>query len=229
MKNSSEEEKRVISLKAVELVKEGDVVGLGSGSTMAFVIEELGRLWKNGLRFTAVPSSLKTEALALSFGIPLLEIGKTSHIDITLDGADEFTEQLHLIKGGGGSLFREKIIASLSQRNVILTDSSKKVNQLGNYKVPVEVSPHACELVRNSLTRLKGLPTIRIYKTQPFATDNGNYIFDVDFGLIEDPVNLASQLDGVVGIIEHGLFIDLTNEILMANGSQILCYSKAEM
>lgn len=225
MKKSTNEEKMAVSLKAVDLIKSGDIVGLGSGTTMAFVIQELGNRWKNGLNFTAVPSSLKTEALARSFGIPMIEIGQTSHIDITLDGADEFTEQLYLIKGGGGALFREKIIASLSQRNVILTDSSKKVDLLGKFKVPVEVSPYAIELVKNRLVKMNGFPTLRLNSSLPFTTDNGNYIIDVDFGLIDNPENLASQLDGVVGIIEHGLFINLTDEILMANGDQIISFS----
>lgn len=225
MKKNIDEEKMAVSLKAVDLIKGGEIVGLGSGSTIGFLIQELGNRWKNGLNFTAVPSSLKTEALARTFGIPMLEIGQTSHIDITFDGADEFTEQLCLIKGGGGALFREKIIASLSKRNVILTDSSKKVDQLGKFKVPVEVSPYAVELVKNSLVKMNGFPTLRLNSSLPFTTDNGNYIIDIDFGLIDDPENLASQLDGVVGIIEHGLFINLTDEILMADGHQIISFS----
>ncbi|TDE13391.1 ribose-5-phosphate isomerase RpiA [Dyadobacter psychrotolerans] len=225
MIDSKQQEKREVALKAAELVKDGNIVGLGSGSTMDFVIVELGRRIKDGLQFTGVASSLKTERLADSYGISMQELGMTSGIDISIDGANEFTEQLHLIKGGGGSLFREKIVASLSNNTIIVTDSTKKVNQLGQFGVPVEVVPSAYEFVKKQLIKLGGNPIIRKSLAENFITDNGNFVFDVDFGIIGNPACLAQQLDGIVGILEHGLFVSLTTKILMANGNEVVTFT----
>ena len=227
--NNQNKEKLAVAKAAVAFVKHNDIVGLGTGSTAALAIKELAKLIKNGLKITGVPSSVKTQQMAISLGIPLLELGKVHSIDISIDGADEFTEELNLIKGGGGALFREKIMASLSKNSIIITDSSKKVNKLGAFKVPVEVNPNACQYVLDELKKLKGIANLRITNNEIFITDNQHYIIDVDFGLIENPEQLAAQLNQIDGILAHGLFIKLTTKILMAKDGDILTYTNRKI
>ncbi len=218
------EEKILAAKKAVSFVKDHDIVGLGTGSTAKFAIEELAKRVDKGLIIKAVASSIKTEELAVSLGISLLELGKTAHVDISIDGADEFTESLALIKGGGGALFREKIMASLSQNRIIIADSSKKVKKLGAFKVPVEVIPTAYQYVVGQLEALNGFVSLRLKDDQIFITDNQNYIVDVDFGLIDQPAQLAAALNQIEGVLAHGLFINLTSTIIMAKDGKLVSY-----
>lgn len=218
-------EKQLVAKAAVQLIKPGDVVGLGSGSTINILLAELGKLVSDGFQFTGVSSSLKTERLAESLGIPMQPLGTTQHIDVSIDGANEFNSRLQLVKGGGGSLFREKIVACLSKNRVIITDSTKKVEQLGKFGIPIEVAPFACALVQKELAQTGGTVTIRMNGDQQFISDNGNLIFDADFGIIEDPEQLAIKLDGITGIIEHGLFIHLTDQVITAENDGIIIYS----
>ena len=147
-----------------------------------------------------------------------------SAIDVSIDGADEFTEELNLIKGGGGALFREKIVASLSKNRIIVTDSTKKVQKLGAFTVPVEVNPNAYQYVFNQLIGLNGVCTLRKANDEIFITDNQNYIIDVDFGLIDNPKELGESLNQIVGILAHGIFVNLTTKILMAKDGEIITY-----
>lgn len=218
-------EKLAAAIEAVKFIKDGDVVGLGTGSTATFAIQELAKRIKTGLKITAAASSIKTEDLAIAAGIPILKLEHLGSIDISIDGADEFTESLDLIKGGGGALFREKIIASLSKNAIIITDSSKKVNFLGAFKVPIEVIPLAYQYVFNKIEILGGAGKLRNKDNQKFITDNGNYVIDADFGLIDNPEKLSSQLNEIDGLLAHGLFIGLTAKVIMAKGNEILTFN----
>ncbi|RZL50146.1 MAG: ribose-5-phosphate isomerase RpiA [Pedobacter sp.] len=219
-------EKLAVAKAAVAFVKHQDVVGLGTGSTATLVIKELAKRMNEKFSITGVPSSEATKDLAISLGIPLLALGKTHSIDISIDGADEFTEDLALIKGGGGALFREKIVASLSKNRIIVTDSSKKVSKLGAFMVPIEINPNAYQYVLNEIGKLGGICNLRIADHEIYITDNGNYIVDADFGLIENPEKLASALNQIDGILAHGIFVGLTTTILMAKDREIITYTK---
>lgn len=217
-------EKLLVAKVAVSYVKHNDIVGLGTGSTATLAIRELAKLQNKHFSIIGVPSSIETRKLAISLGIPLQELGETKSIDISIDGADEFTTDLNLIKGGGGALFREKIVASLSKKSIIITDSSKKVKKLGAFKVPVEFNPNAHQYVVGKLQELNGVGMLRMVNDQVFITDNDNYILDVDFGLIDHPENLAGKLNQVEGVLAHGIFVNLISKILMANNGEIIVF-----
>jgi len=223
-KNQQDAEKLAAAKAAVKLVKDGDVVGLGTGSTTTFAIIELGKRVKDGLRIKAAASSIRTEGLAKSLGIEILDLGHLSQIDISIDGADEFTASLDLIKGGGGALFREKIIASLSKNAIIITDASKKVKKLGAFTVPIEVIPLAYQYVFDQINNLGGNGILRTAENQTFITDNGNLIIDADFGLIDNPAKLACDLNQINGLLAHGLFINLTSKVMMSDGTDIIIF-----
>ncbi|MET0573035.1 MAG: ribose-5-phosphate isomerase RpiA, partial [Pedobacter agri] len=200
------------------------IVGLGTGSTATIAIEQLGKKVKEGLKIKAVASSIRTEQLARSFGIEILDPGSLSAIDISIDGADEFTESLDLIKGGGGALFREKIMATLSKNTIIVTDASKKVKKLGAFTVPVEVIPLAYQYVYNEISKLGGKGVLRKAESKQYVTDNGNYIIDADFGLIENPAELNSTLNQINGVLTSGLFVGLTSKVIMSQGTDIIIF-----
>lgn len=223
-KNQQDAEKQLAALEAVKFIKDRNVVGLGTGSTATFAIEAIGKMVHEGLKITAVASSKRTEDLAKSFGIQMLDLQTLSSIDISIDGADEFTESLNLIKGGGGALFREKIIASLSKNKIIVTDASKKVEKLGAFKVPIEVIPLALQYVIDQISKLKGSIHLRKNNNETFITDNGNFIVDADFGLIDHPEELAKSLNQIDGLLAHGLFIGLTNKVIMASNNGVVVY-----
>jgi ribose 5-phosphate isomerase A len=223
-KTQQDAEKLAAALAAVKFVKDGDVVGLGTGSTTTFAIKELGKRVKEGLKITAAASSIRTEELAKSLGIQILDLGSLSRIDISIDGADEFTETLDLIKGGGGALFREKIIASLSKNAIIITDASKKVKKLGAFTVPIEVIPLAYQYVSDQINKIGGQGTLRSLEDKTFITDNGNLIIDADFGLIDNPAKLSSNLNQINGLLAHGLFVNITSKVMMSEGSDIIVF-----
>jgi len=223
-KTQQDAEKLAAALAAVKFVKDGDVVGLGTGSTTTFAIKELGKRVKEGLKIKAAASSIRTEELAKSLGIEMLDLGRLSKIDISIDGADEFTESLDLIKGGGGALFREKIIASLSKNAIIITDASKKVKKLGAFTVPIEVIPLAYQYVSDQINELGGKGILRSVNNKTFITDNGNLIIDADFGLIDDPAKLSFNLNQINGLLAHGLFINITSKVIMSEGTDIIIF-----
>ncbi|PMD90793.1 ribose 5-phosphate isomerase A [Siphonobacter sp. BAB-5405] len=213
-----DKEKQLAAEQAVQYIQNDQIVGLGTGSSAVHAVQAIGRLVQEGLRIQGVPTSIRTKELAESLGIPLLDINEVEAIDLTIDGADEFTTDLMLIKGGGGALLREKIVASLTRRQIIITDSSKKVEKLGKFKLPIEVIPFASHYVMNQLNQRGGKGVIRPSGDKPFLTDQGNYIVDTDFGLIEDPAALAHELKTIEGLVGHGLFINLTHEVIMGMG-----------
>jgi len=223
-KTQQDAEKLAAAKEAVKFVKNNDVVGLGTGSTATFAIKELAERMKDGLKITAAASSVKTEELAVFYGIPVLKLETLGSIDISIDGADEFTESLNLIKGGGGALFREKIVASLSKNSIIVADSSKKVSTLGAFTVPVEVIPLAFQYVSNQIKNSGGEGVLRKKEGKIFITDNGNYVIDVDFGLIDEPEKIAFELNQIDGILAHGLFIGLTSKVIMAKANDIFTF-----
>ena len=205
------------------MVNDGDIVGLGSGSTAECAIRLLGERLKSGLRIRGIPTSVRSKELAASLGIPLTTLDDYQQIDVTIDGADEFDPELRLIKGGGGALLREKIIASASKKVVIVADSSKQVQVLGKFPMPVEVIPFAQALIANKITALGASVTLRQYVDEnPFVTDDGHRILDCRFGQIPDPPTLAHTLSDMPGVVEHGLFINMVNVVLMGKGDEVM-------
>lgn len=219
-------EKEVAAKEAVKFIRNNDIVGLGTGSTAYYAIKEIAEMVKNGLNIKGVPTSEHTATLATSLGIELLDMNEVSTIDVTIDGADEFDSQLNLIKGGGGALFREKIVASLTKKEIIIADSAKKVDLLGVFKVPVEVVPLALNYVLQELRKLNGIGTVRLKDGKPFISDNNNYIVDTDFGLISHPAALSADLNLIDGVLAHGLFVNLTSIVIMGKGNETVTYAK---
>jgi ribose 5-phosphate isomerase A len=225
-----EEAKKQVALEAVKHIEDGFVVGLGSGSTAAYVIRELGRLiHQNGLRVLGVPSSSQAFLLAVSSGVPLTTLDEYSVIDLAIDGADEVNKQMDMIKGGGGALTREKIVASAAKQVVIVADETKLVEKLGTtFRVPVEVLPFALATVSAGIKKLGGKPFLRESKGTVGAvvTDNGNYIVDVDFGPIDNADELSRRLKLIPGVIETGLFIGLADIIYLGKADGVTLLNK---
>ena len=218
-----ETEKKMAAERSLEYVREGHVVGLGTGSTAAYFIQLLGARVKQGMKVRGIPTSDRSRDLAASLGIPLTSLDEVQQIDVTVDGADEFDPQLRLIKGRGGALLREKIVASASRQVVIVADSSKRVPVLGNFPVPVEVVPFAQALVGTRITELGARVVRRLDASgAPYITDSGNQILDCHFGRIPDADSLAQRLSELPGIVEHGLFIGLASVVLMATGGEVV-------
>ena len=206
--------KQIIGEKATGYIKNGMTVGLGSGSTACWAIKKIGQLVREGLIIKGVPTSKNTEKLAMEEGIPLVNIAEVERIDLTIDGADEFDPAKNVIKGGGGALLREKIVASLTDYYIIIADSSKSSEMLGNYPVPVEVTPFAWEVSRRQLEKLGCKATIREENDKPFVTDNQNYILDCRFVRIEKPEQLAVEINRIPGVVENGLFLNMADMLI---------------
>jgi len=206
---------------AVNEIRSGMVLGLGTGSTVKFALEGIGRKIRSGelSDISGIPSSIQTGQIARECGIPLTDFERHDRIDITIDGADEVDPNMNLIKGGGGALLREKVLAQVSRRIVIIVDESKLSLELGTLcPLPVEVVPFAWQPVAGYLkTELKAEISLRKTSDQQiFLTDQGNYILDCWFGAITHPGNLASRLERRAGIVEHGLFIGMATEVVVA-------------
>ncbi|PLR89075.1 ribose-5-phosphate isomerase RpiA [Bacillus sp. T33-2] len=210
--------------KAVELIKDGMTVGLGSGSTIYWTLQKLGELVKNGLNVKGIPSSRRTEQWATGFGIPLTDFSEVSSLDLAIDGADEVDSDFNLIKGGGGSLLREKIVDAASGELIIVVDDSKIVSRLGRFALPVEVVPFGWEITARKITGLGCKPKLRTRDNGVFLSDNGNYILDCQFDSIPDPHELHKNLKLLLGVVETGLFIGMANKVIVgeANGVRIL-------
>jgi ribose 5-phosphate isomerase A len=204
--------------RALELVESGMTVGLGSGSTATLWIKLLGeRVRDHRLDIRAIASSEDSERLGRSYGIRFVNFEECRSLDLTVDGADEVAPKLALIKGGGGKLLREKIVASASKRFVIVADESKQVEKLGRFPLPVEVIHMAAPLVRDSLRELGFTPTIRMNPDGTrYITDEGNLILDCSGLLLENPDEIAAKIDSIIGVVEHGLFLGMANLALIA-------------
>jgi len=209
-----EDAKKNAVLKAIEPVKSGSVVGLGSGSTMAYAVRELARLQRDRkMELSVVPTSYQMEYLAASHGLKIMNLNEVARVDYSIDGADQVEqESLNLVKGGGGALLREKIVDSSARSLVVAVDESKLVPHLGGKQtIPVEVLPFACKYVLSEVAKMGGRGRLRESndKVGPVITDNGNFIVDADFGLIKNPAQLEKRLKRIPGVLETGLFIGL--------------------
>ncbi|OMD95209.1 ribose 5-phosphate isomerase A [Paenibacillus odorifer] len=201
--------KQLAAEKAVEFVKDGMKIGLGTGSTAYWAINKLGERVSEGLKITAVATSRASEEQARELGIPIVAFGDIDSLDLTIDGADELDSSLQLIKGGGGALLREKIVASNSTRMIVIADESKVVNTLGKFPLPVEMVPFAWEWTVAELAKLGCNPELRRSGEELYKTDNGNYIADCRFEVIESAPKLALTIQSIPGVVEHGLFIGI--------------------
>jgi ribose 5-phosphate isomerase A len=220
---SNDQEKEAAARASLQFVKDGQVVGLGSGSTASHFIKLLGEKVKNGLRVRGIPTSVRSRELAESLRIPLTTLDECQEIAVTVDGADEVDPQLRLIKGGGGALLREKIVASASKQMVVVADATKHVQRLGKFPLPVEVIRFAQALIAKRITALGAEVELRTRADgQPYVTDESNHILDCRFGEIRDPDQLARRLSDMPGVVEHGLFIGMASVVLVARGNEIV-------
>jgi ribose 5-phosphate isomerase A len=216
-----EELKKLAAEKAVENIEDGMIVGLGSGSTVEYALKKIGQLVNNGLKIKGIPSSVHTQRIAVNEKIPLTSFEENPEIDITIDGAD-------LIKGGGGALTREKIIAFNSKKVIIIIDDSKIVKALGiDFPLPVEVTKFGWTATKKIIENIGCTVELRkIMENEPFITDNGNYILDCEFEKIDNPVQLENDLNLIPGVVENGLFIGLVDEVIVGSKQGIMTLEK---
>jgi ribose 5-phosphate isomerase A len=216
-------EKLIAARAAVDLVKSGSIVGLGSGSTAAYAVRFLAERIRDGLKTIGIPTSKQTQHLAEQLGIPLATLDERPKIDIDIDGADEIDPQLNLIKGGGGAFLREKIVASVSRRFIVIGDSAKQVKRLGKFPLPVEVVPFAQSLIKPQIEALGAKVSLRNYAYgNPYVTDEGHHILDCTFGEIAEPAALAEKLCHIPGVVEHGLFIGMAELALIGKDGKVV-------
>lgn len=211
--------KKIVAERAVEdYVKDGMTVGLGTGSTAYYVIQKVGELVQNGMTLKCVATSLQTEAIAKECGITVVDVNDVDSIDVTIDGADEIDPQLQLIKGLGGALVREKIVASVSVQEVIIADESKLVDALGTKApLPVEVLPFGHTVTRRALEKQGCMPELRVKDGVPFISDGGNYIYDCHFeNGIGSPFFVETRLNVIPGVVENGLFLNMATAALIS-------------
>jgi ribose 5-phosphate isomerase A len=215
------QQKQFAAAAAVEFVENRMIVGLGTGSTSEFATRLLAKKVKAGLKIVGVPTSVATEKLARRLRIPIAsDFGTLKKVDLTIDGADEVDPQLNLIKGGGGALAREKIVASRSERVIIIVDEKKLVKRLGKFPLPAEVLPFGWRSTLEILRSFGGRARLRENSdATPFRTDNGNYIIDCVFGQIKNPPNLAQQIKSIIGVVEVGLFIGRADLVLVGRSN----------
>ncbi len=211
-------EKAAVGEKAaVDYVKDGMVVGLGTGSTVYYTILKIGEMIKQGMEVQGVATSVQTEKLAEEQGIPLLTLDEVDSIDVAIDGADEIDHHFYAIKGGGGALLREKIIAKASNKFIVVADSKKVVQKLGSFPLPVEVVPFGVRKTESYIQRFGCQTVLRMKGDTPYVTDNGNYIIDCTFDVIADPKQLEKDLNNITGVVENGLFIDMVKDVITIN------------
>ena len=218
--------KFVAAKRAVDYVEDGMKVGLGTGSTAAWMVRCLGELIKEeGISIKGVPTSTRTAELARKVGVNVVSLDEAKWLDLTIDGADEFDPDLSLIKGGGGALLQEKIVATASDRMIVITDASKEVERLGNFPLPIEVIPFGWQttkaLVEETLAGLDVLGdrvTLRLNADAPYVTDEGNFILDLHLNRIANPRQASLVLNQIPGVVENGLFIDICDVVVIGHG-----------
>lgn len=213
--------KKMVGEEAASYIKDGMKVGLGSGTTMYYLVKELGERVKQGLQVTGIPTSNKTAEWAKEFGVPLTNFTEVQELDLAIDGADEVDANLQLIKGGGGALLREKIVADAAKELLIIVDGSKIVQYLGAFPLPVEVVPFGWEVTAAKVEKLGCEWKRREVDGVVYKTDNGNFILDCDFKEIHDPQKLQQELISLVGVVETGLFINMTNKVLVGKEEKV--------
>ena len=221
--------KKQASIAALEAIKDGMIVGLGTGSTATHFIRELGVRVQAGLRVHGIPTSEESRKLAVEVGIPLTTLREHLIIDVTVDGADEVSDGLDLIKGLGGALVREKVVAHASKKVIIVVDETKLTGRLGiKAPIPVEVVPFALEVARGQLILWGGEAKLREKEGKPFLSDNGNYILDWWHGPIDQPWALEKQIKGVTGIVDSGIFANVASQVIAATSAGIRKLQRAE-
>ncbi|MDR2833313.1 MAG: ribose-5-phosphate isomerase RpiA [Streptococcaceae bacterium] len=215
---TQDELKKLVGIESAKYVKNGDIVGLGTGSTAYFMVEELGRRMKEeGLEITGVTTSNATTKQATELGIPLKSIDEVSHVDILIDGADEISSDFQGTKGGGAALLFEKIVASYANEIIWIVDESKMVEKLGAFPLPIEVIRYGCEQLFHLFDKKGYQPTFRINNEEKLVTDDGNYIIDLHIPTINNPIEFAKELDTYVGVVEHGLFTNMVNRVIVGS------------
>jgi ribose 5-phosphate isomerase A len=218
-----EDMKKIAAEKAVERIKDGMIIGLGTGSTVKYAIKKIGEMVKTGLKIEGIPTSLRTKKLAKEYGINLVDLNEYDEIDLTIDGADEVDSFLNLIKGGGGALTREKIIAYHSKKELIVVDETKIVKKLGaGTPLPVEVTKYGWNATKKSLEKLGCTVELRKIMDEVYITDNSNYILDCDFGKINEPEGLEKEINSIPGVVENGLFIGLVDEVIVGSKQGVI-------
>ncbi|WP_027630602.1 ribose-5-phosphate isomerase RpiA [Ruminiclostridium cellobioparum] len=208
-------EKKNAAIKAAEYIEDNMTVGLGTGSTAYYVIERVGELVKHGLNIKAVATSLSTANIASGFNIPLVSIDEVERIDLAIDGVDEIDGGFNAIKGGGGALFREKMVAALADRVIWIMDSSKVVDAIGTFPLPVEILTYGYNHILRKLELLSLSPVLRLKSDGPFLTDNHNYIVDLHIGKGFDIKYVSEQLKAIPGVLETGLFLNMCDRIIV--------------
>ena len=229
---TADEQKKAAAIAALEYVKAGNKVGLGTGSTANHFITALAEKVRGGFDVECVATSRASFQLASSLGLKMTTLEKQAHLDVTVDGADEFDGNFQLIKGGGGALLVEKIVATSSRYMVVIADQSKKVNALGKFPLPVEVVPFGVNATAWKIERalklcdLKGKMQLRLKDGKPFVTDSGNAIIDVTIGHIPEPRRLDNLIKSIPGVVDHGLFIDICGIIMMGTDDGVQTFRK---
>lgn len=213
--------KRAVGYRAAQLIEDGMVVGLGSGSTVYYLLEKMKNLMDEGMHIQGIPSSERTAGWARQFGIPLTTFEQVETVDLTIDGADEVDLNFQLIKGGGGSLVREKIVAFHSEKVYIIVDETKLVSQLGAFHLPIEVVPFGWRATARFLEKIGLKWVLREREGEVFVSNNGNYILDCDAGVIERPYELHERLKKITGVVETGLFIDLVDGVFVGTSDGV--------
>ena len=216
---NQDELKESVAIEAIQYIEDDMKVGLGTGSTMYYAVKHLGERVKEGLNIVCVPTSEKTAEWAEKFEIPLSDFSEIRSLDIAIDGADEVDENLQLIKGGGGALLREKIVADAAKKFIVIVDESKVVKTLGKFKLPIEVIPFGWKITAQSIESLGCKAILRKKEEEIFVTDNQNYILDCDFLVFHHPEQLNHALKSVVGVVETGLFINMTKKVLVSRSA----------
>lgn len=209
--------KKIAAEKAVEYVKTGMSIGLGTGSTAYWAIQSIAERVKHGLQVKAIATSAQSEFLAKECGIQIFSFADIVQLDITIDGADEIDGNLNLVKGGGGALLREKIVASATKLYIIIADEKKLVSRLGAFPLPVEVVQFGYEISVKQLQKLGCIPNLRLLDDKPFVTDNGNYTFDCEFKSIQQPNLLHQKINAIPGVVDNGLFLDMADIVILGS------------
>ncbi len=215
MQEGTYEPEKIAGEKAAEYIKDGMVVGLGTGSTAKFMVDKVGEMVKNGLKIQAIPTSKATEQQARELGIPLLSIDEVDHIDLDIDGVDEIDSEFNATKGGGGALFREKVVADLAKEVIWIMDESKLVDSIGAFPLPLEVLPYGYKIVFKKMEDFGYNPKMRMNGDDLFVTDNGNYIIDLCIGAPADIEDIRQKVNSVVGVLETGQFLKMCKRIIV--------------
>ncbi|WP_164667829.1 ribose-5-phosphate isomerase RpiA [Virgibacillus doumboii] len=226
MLSEADRYKKLAGERAADFIEDGMTIGLGSGSTVYWMMKQVGLLIEKGRQVKGIPTSTRTEGWAKEFGIPLTDFASVQSIDLAIDGADEIDSQLNLVKGGGGSLVREKIVDALADKLIIIADESKMVTKLGEFPLPVEVVPFGYEATARNIVQLGCSTSLRKKNDEIFISDNGNYILDCEFNGISDPKRLHSRIKSMVGVVETGLFTDMTDLAIVGKSEGVTLVNK---